>query len=440
MKKKIRRISIFTGLVAVVYLTVFLCNSFLLKRDSASFLPIHEIQERSDVEVVFIGSSLVRNGINPDIVNRETGLVCFDLGIPGMKLPGVETCIHFIAKKNKPRYIIVATEPDVFTVGISAETNMIERIWPNLETPMERLMFYLDLCKRNGTWIENALIFQQDMVKTLEDLKKVLQISVMPDYYAEEIHVKNPSVRYDGKGFLRVLVDEKPEHKLTHEYHRWNGDKFKGLDYTVKKRLKSIKQECDALNAKMVLMIPPTHSLNIVSYPYDMNLLDAVQMICAEENIPYWNFRKTRRGVWPDLDDCFYDLGHLSGTGADMFSEALGQYMKTYIETGTVPDVFYDSWEEYLKDTRLLNAWMDFVYEENTIRIVAGCNGGTDICPEYQFSVYDNGTEIILQDYLENGNELVVNVDSVSGKNMKVMVRDKNRPDDKEVYYECVCM
>ena len=132
LKKKIRRISIFTGLVAVVYLTVFLCNSFLLKRDSASFLPIHEIQERSDVEVVFIGSSLVRNGINPDIVNRETGLVCFDLGIPGMKLPGVETCIHFIAKKNKPRYIIVATEPDVFTVGISAETNMIERIWPNL--------------------------------------------------------------------------------------------------------------------------------------------------------------------------------------------------------------------------------------------------------------------------------------------------------------------
>lgn len=439
MKKSAGIVILIIGMFLVVYLTLYLCNTFLLKRDSASYLPIYEIKHRDDIDMVFIGSSIVRNGINPAIIEEETGLKSFDLGIPGMKLPGIETCVKFVEKKNHPKYIIVVTEPDVFTAEVATETNMVERIWPHLETPMERFMYYLDLCTRNGAWIENALIFQRDMIETMDDFKKVITIEKEQQFYADDIHAKNPSLRYEGKGFLRVTVNDSPTYRLSHEYHSWNGDMFYGINPDILGRLLDIRKMCESLNAEMIVMIPPTHTVNILSYPADMAAITAVGDVCRDNGITFWNFRMVRRNLWSDLDPYFYDIGHLNGTGADLFSQELGRFIMAHMSGEDLSGQFYDTWEDYLEEAPLINAWMDFYIDKSAqIHISAGYNGGTSVVPEFQFAVRDNGSETVLKSYNEK-NTMSADHGTLEGKEVSVTVKDKMHPETVPVFYECVC-
>ena len=77
MKRKIIRLCVF--LLGFVWLIIF-ANTFLIKTDTYARLTLAELQERDDIQVAFVGSSIVRDHFNAEMISEQTGFTCFSVG------------------------------------------------------------------------------------------------------------------------------------------------------------------------------------------------------------------------------------------------------------------------------------------------------------------------------------------------------------------------
>ena len=48
-------------------------NTFLIKTDTYARLTLAEMKQRSDIDMVFVGSSIVRDHFNAEMITKETG-------------------------------------------------------------------------------------------------------------------------------------------------------------------------------------------------------------------------------------------------------------------------------------------------------------------------------------------------------------------------------
>ena len=67
------------GFFLCLVLLIAFANKFLLQTDTVAFLTIREMQQREDIEMAIIGSSVVRDHFDPVLISEETGLTAFDV-------------------------------------------------------------------------------------------------------------------------------------------------------------------------------------------------------------------------------------------------------------------------------------------------------------------------------------------------------------------------
>ena len=99
MKRKIIRLCVF--LLGFVWLIIF-ANTFLIKTDTYARLTLAELQERDDIQVAFVGSSIVRDHFNAEMISEQTGFTCFSVGIPCAALQADLAVTKELYRKNKP--------------------------------------------------------------------------------------------------------------------------------------------------------------------------------------------------------------------------------------------------------------------------------------------------------------------------------------------------
>ena len=119
-------------------LIVAFANTFCIKTDIYAALTMAEVKARSDIEVAFVGSSIVRDHFNADMISKEIGKTCFALGIPCGMLQGNIASTRELYRKNSPEWTILVIEP--FTVdsakeGIEGQYDLL----PFLSSPFEQV-------------------------------------------------------------------------------------------------------------------------------------------------------------------------------------------------------------------------------------------------------------------------------------------------------------
>ena len=139
MKRKIIRLCVF--LLGFVWLVIF-ANTFLIKTDTYARLTLAELQERDDIQVAFVGSSIVRDHFNAEMISEQTGFTCFSVGIPCAALQADLAVTKELYRKNSPEWTILVVEPFTFDTvreGIEAQ---YERM-PYLSAPIEQVKYDL---------------------------------------------------------------------------------------------------------------------------------------------------------------------------------------------------------------------------------------------------------------------------------------------------------
>ena len=76
------------GLALIVAFT----NTFCIKTDIYAALTMAEVKTRSDIEVAFVGSSIVRDHFNAEMISKEIGKTCFALNVTEGLTREVEPC------------------------------------------------------------------------------------------------------------------------------------------------------------------------------------------------------------------------------------------------------------------------------------------------------------------------------------------------------------
>lgn len=109
-------------------------NTFLIKTDTYARLTLAEMKQRSDIDMVFVGSSIVRDHFNAEMITKETGLESFSLGIPCAALQADLAMTKEFYRTNHPEWTVLVVEPFTFDTvkeGIEAQYELM----PYLSSP-----------------------------------------------------------------------------------------------------------------------------------------------------------------------------------------------------------------------------------------------------------------------------------------------------------------
>lgn len=159
---------------------------------------------------------------------------------------------------------------------------------------------------------------------------------------------------------------------------------------------------------------------------------ESLMRYCRENDIPCFNFQYAKAEYLQNLDGYYYDLYHMNGTGADLFSAFFARFFNAYTSGEDVSGWFYADQAQYLASIdRITNVWLSVgegVY-------IADCNRGTLVTPQYRFvSVAADGTETTL---LDDGESDTIPAALVpDGENLRVYAVPKGQENAVSVWYD----
>ena len=184
-------------------LIVAFANTFCIKTDIHAALTMAEVKARSDIEVAFVGSSIVRDHFNAEMISKEIGKTCFALGIPCGMLQGNIASTRELYRKNSPEWTILVIEP--FTVdsakeGIEGQYDLL----PFLSSPFEQLRYYYSVAKEDGWYVDRAFMFRDYAVDSFGEFMETVGMHLRPFQTYEKIRpTLDPRMTYMGSGYSR---------------------------------------------------------------------------------------------------------------------------------------------------------------------------------------------------------------------------------------------
>ena len=147
------------GFAAVFLLVLIAADFFLVDTDSVAALTIREMQQADDIQLAIVGSSVVRDHFNEDMITRETGLSSFSVTAPGAGFQTFAAITEELYKKNTPELLCLVLEPYNFNTA-REDPEPSYKLMPWLTGLGTRVRYYAANAKIDGYWVDRALIFR----------------------------------------------------------------------------------------------------------------------------------------------------------------------------------------------------------------------------------------------------------------------------------------
>ena len=214
-------------------------NTFLIKTDTYARLTLAEMKQRSDIDMVFVGSSIVRDHFNAEMITKETGLESFSLGIPCAALQADLAMTKEFYRTNHPEWTVLVVEPFTFDTvkeGIEAQYELM----PYLSSPVERVKYYLNLCREDGWYLDRLCMFRDFAVDSFSDFTKTVGLPFWPfETYENLKPTLDKRMSYEGRGFVRYNTKDRAKKTIRQQIIR----EYTGYYYDLFPRSKEMLLE-----------------------------------------------------------------------------------------------------------------------------------------------------------------------------------------------------
>ena len=431
VNKNIRSFLRFGAFLLILVLVVLLANAVLIQTDTYSSLPLAELKSRDDIDLAVVGSSIVGEHLNANLVSEQTGLTAFSASVPSLSLQGEIALTREIYRKNSPAYTVLSLEP--YNLNSAKEyTSAYYRLTPYLSSWRDKITYYLDACREDGLYLDRLFMFREFGVESLSDILKTVGLRLNPLKTYEKLKpTLDDTVTYEGSGFLRY--DREPDvadlvrEKLQRE-EMPDGYVYELLEPT-KALLLRYKALCEEKGSQLMILLFPNLTAHALAEPEYLPYCESLMAFCRENGIPRYNFQYVKADYMENLDAYYYDLYHLNGEGADKFSAFFARFFNAYVGGEDVDGWFYADSAEYLASVdRVTNAWL----MRHGDQFVADCNRGTQVTPLYRFCLSTDGVQTLLRDYSED-NTLPVSA-VPAGSSVFVYAVPAGQPDAEPVF------
>lgn len=432
MNKNIRLLLRLAAFGLTLALAVALANTCFIQTDTFVALTMDELKNSADIELAVVGSSIVRDHFNAPLISEETGLKAFSAAVPGLSLQGELALTRELYRTNSPAYTVLALEPYNFDTA-KEDPNAFYKLAPFLSDAQNRLTYYLDASRADGGYLDRLLIFREFGAQSLSDVAKTVGLRLNAQKaYARLKPTMDATVSYAGGGFLRHTSGESAETLIRETVLRENDPGYVYALYDASKAfLARYRALCEEKGSKLIVVLFPNLTAHALAEPGFLPYGESLMRYCRENDIPCFNFQYAKADVLPSLDGYYYDLYHMNGDGADLFSAFFARFFNAYTSGEDVSGWFYENSEQYLASIdRITNVWLSVGAES----YFADCNRGTLVTPLYRFTAVDeNGNETLLRDYGEDG---VFPAESVpDGAALKVYAVPQGQEDAEPMWY-----
>ena len=405
----------------------------LIETDLLSGRTLQDLRARDDIEIAFVGSSVTVYHMNPEIVTRETGLTAFDCAIHSISFPGAMVLTEEMFKTSHPKYVVLVLEP--YNLDSAKESEEAEfRVMPFLKDPRQQLDYYLATAALDNEYLERALIMRTMYPKSLRGIIKTHDTKKNATKAMEKYKDRlDPEETYMGSGFVRhnatkAKFEEELRVKMYRDYSE--GDYYPLLKQT-KVQIDAYRELVESHGSELIFIICPNHTSHALAIPSFLPYTQSLMRYCSEKGIPLFNFQFATPELMPCLDEYYFDIYHMCGEGADIFTSAFCRVFNAWKDGEDVSSLFYyNDWTYLDRLHALTNTW---VWPDGD-HFRADCNIDQHSTPEYRFLYVDeNGNETLLRDYAEDP---LISFDLPETGNLRVYARIVGEEQQPHVYYD----
>ena len=274
---------------------------------------------RINHDIVILGSSRAWVQVNPKIIEIETGLSCYNLGLDGARLQMQKTVWKsLLAQTNKPKLIIQVV--DYFALNTRSNLYWKERFLPYLNYPevyeplteIDKSLWmdkYLPPLRYHGYHDLNSIGWKSYFGITLDPTEEVLY------------------TKYNGfKGVNKVMTKKEAEHLETKRFET----QVKKEKITFgKEALTEMISAFNDKNIPVILVYLPNYHLLRKSVKNSDLVVQMFQDVADSENSLFWDMSTDSLSYRLDL---YSDPLHMNSKGADLITtklcERINQYQK----------------------------------------------------------------------------------------------------------------
>ena len=434
MKTKLIPYIRIAGFCLCLLLLIAFANKFLLQTDTVAFLTIREMQQREDIDLAIVGSSVVRDHFDPYLISEKTGLTAFDVAIPTANFQTKLAVTEELFKTNSPEWVVMICEP--YSLNSPKESLEAQyKLMPVLSGVGTRLRYYQRLCREDHKYLERMLLFRVQMAASLKEVAKTFGLWLKPEETFERVKGNmEEGSSYMGRGYLRYDVPPMTDEYMRQRIGRLDPTRWEWnypLLESTKNSLLEYKALCEENGAKLLILIHPMHAGFMLYHPDFIPYNASLMRFCEENDIECYNFSYAKPEFIENLDPYFFDYDHMNAEGSRILSEAFADFMNLYRNGEDVSHLFYANQYEYQDSIDYIpNCWVlptqEGLYEADCLR--------TSIyTPEYRFTlVSESGEETLLRDY---STEAVIDTVIPEDYDLRVYARLQGKEQDPAIYY-----
>lgn len=380
-----------------------------------------KLYEQEDIETLFLGSSHVFCGYDPQTLDEIMGQNTYLAATPVQKVDGSYYLLKEVIKKNdiKTVYLDVYYRQyrDVPKERSDIQMEYIYCITDNMQPGFNRIEFILN-ASGPERYLEGLLVPSRygNQLLDLQRFERVVKSKRSGEYP----YSGKPDNFYKG-AMITLQSTGNPE--MISKIGKFDLARIQEnviSDYSLS-YLDRIVSLCNEEGIELILVATPLTDFHLAAMGnYDL-YYDYMKAYARENNIEYYDFSLCRNEVLQLSRECFLDIHHLSGKGAVEYSRVFANIMTNY-DKEEREKFFYSSVEEKL--AALPRQTFGIYLEEDEDTCFVGVAANYPIDAEYKIvSVDEEGNEIeLIQDF--SGESKFI-VRKQNREWLKIVVREK---------------
>ncbi|XME01068.1 hypothetical protein QYZ88_010100 [Lachnospiraceae bacterium C1.1] len=395
------------------------------------------IEKGENVDMIFVGTSRVYQGISPEIIENELGLknVC-DAASPEQDVKGRYYLLKDMLESFTPKYVVLEAGMNSLKIETKNEFNRNVTM-DRIRSVKNKLEYFWD-----DFTIGEAILFLPTFrfIKgnSLSDL--IFDLTSRMDYFArngepEEIgSVEGDSEYYVKNGYYYDIDENGGEWNFHLEVNMDEVAPYIG-EYYQKMIDLCIEREIKVLMISMPL--PRRQLFDADGY---MTAVDYYNDIADRNGIFYanMNFHKELGDELVETD--FADDLHLNGRGSEITSMAYAEVVRNYEAGEDMSQYFYEDLDDLSKDIDgiiSVNATLDYDNRDSNYILEFESAEPDRFTPEYRYQLINRKTgETELESDYSEDKELIIykDKDEMENYTLKVFARTVGSDVDYEVF------
>jgi len=298
----------------VLFLLQWIVDSGLRKTHNDDYAGWNLIFENQIKEpMVFLGSSRTEVHFDPQLIEKHTGIPCYNLGLSGTSLEFQKIRWRSYIAHSRPK--IVIQNVDLFALS--------EKSLPDKR---QFLPYY-----------NKPEMF--DELKKVDPTTRLEKWIPMSKYRGFETLVLKGIAAFFGKEYTGTKIKGYRKHQQS-----WNSDfekfkkqlKGKPIDFSTtdfSKGLAELRQiitDCKKIDAQLILVWTPTYyELSELQQPTLSTMNQQISSMARENNVPLWDFTNDTINLDKKY---FYNSFHMNDKGVAVFCRQFSDSLNVYLK------------------------------------------------------------------------------------------------------------